>query len=261
MAKITPSPAISVTTHTTIGQTLSLMRQSQVGAVLVTDYQQPHRLVGIFTERDLLNWSLELQKHESWNQSIATVMTKNPTCLDVSQLHLAPEAMAQLGKRHLPITFQDPQGQTYLAGVISMRDLFYQFVNDSTQGLDSISLKKPIVTPSVWIGNTEARSLALQKSLLEPHYKLVTELEPAPVQVAILDLDSLTPAQWSHHIKLVRDAQPKAKVLVLYQPNLHSGTELMTLDQLSQGGAIERVLKPIHVLEYLKLLQKLTQPA
>lgn len=190
-------------------------------------------------------------------------MTRNPTCLDLSQLDQAPEVLARLGKRHLPITFQDPQGNTHLAGVISMRDLFYQWVEERKQ-LSPPTRPKSVDQPKVRVFCAESRDLLLQTRLLNEDFEVESvqiqgdhPVSPQPVSIQILDLDSLPVSKWTEILRQMRTALPQCPVVVLYHPQHHSESELLALDRLAQGGAIERFLKPIHVLPYLQSLRRL----
>ena len=56
-----PSPAIVVPADMTIGDAVRKMRDNKVGSLLVVREIKPHDLVGVFTERDLLNKIDEIQ--------------------------------------------------------------------------------------------------------------------------------------------------------------------------------------------------------
>jgi len=99
------------------------MREQRQNAVLVTD-PESGRMLGIFTERDLLlrvagrGWNFYAHK-------IHEVMTPNPEC--VTPKHTAGFALNKMmvqGYRHLPIVNED--GRAY--GMVGARDLLKYLV-------------------------------------------------------------------------------------------------------------------------------------
>ena len=100
---------------TSLGETLRLMREERVGCVLVCDAD---RLVGIFTERDVLNKLIGCGVSES--EAVDRFMTPNPACLTPSNsLGEAVRMMTEGGYRHIPLL--DERGRR--AGLISARDI------------------------------------------------------------------------------------------------------------------------------------------
>lgn len=109
-------PVCATTSGATIGDTVRLMQQTRVGAVLVVD---DGRMVGIVTERDVL--MKVLGKIAAWeSEPVTRIMTPEPTALHredaikfaVHQMHLG-------GYRHIPVL--DEEGKP--VHVISIRDV------------------------------------------------------------------------------------------------------------------------------------------
>ncbi len=101
------------------------MANSKIGAILVT---REEKLVGIFSERDLLNLFSD-QSSEVIDQmlggSIEEFMTKEPICAQVDEDYNAVYTkMKSRNIRHIPIMDRDR-----IAGVVSMRDLVHYYQN------------------------------------------------------------------------------------------------------------------------------------
>jgi len=100
---------------TTVRAAAKVMAQHRIGAVPVTE---KGRLVGIFTERDLMNRVIAGDIDEDATR-LGDVMTAEPQTIAadatiVDALHL----MIDGGFRHLPVV----QGER-LVGIVSMRDI------------------------------------------------------------------------------------------------------------------------------------------
>jgi CBS domain-containing protein len=95
---------------------LRQMVEQRIGSVMVTEGE---RLVGIFTERDLLK-RMAKGSFDPQRETLGTAMTR-----EVAVLHgddtvaLAIHRMSQGGHRHLPIV----DGQSRPAGLVSVRDI------------------------------------------------------------------------------------------------------------------------------------------
>lgn len=93
------------------------MDARNVGAVLVTDAKK--RLIGIFTERDLLR-RVVAQGRDPNATAVAEVMTRDPDT--VGPRHYAVDALRLMrdgGYRHLPVV----DGER-IVGILSQRDFY-----------------------------------------------------------------------------------------------------------------------------------------
>lgn len=116
-------------TDTAIGAA-EFMANRKIGGVCVLDDED--RLVGIVTERDLLN-RIVVPRQDAANLPLAEVMSKVLAVIDTSDTpHEALERMERIGRRHLPVV----EGDRWV-GMLSMRDLMR--VELSEQG-DEIKL-------------------------------------------------------------------------------------------------------------------------
>ena len=106
-----------VSVGTSLEETLRLMREEGVGCVLVC---QGDRLVGIFTERDVLNKLFGGEVDPG--SPVERFMTPNPAVLSLDDtLGEAIRMMTERGYRHVPLT--DRHGKQ--AGMIAARDIVH----------------------------------------------------------------------------------------------------------------------------------------
>jgi len=100
----------------TVREVVDAMAKRRFGAVPITEND---RLVGIFSERDLLVRVVGARKDPE-TTLVREVMTANPDTVKSSDsvLH-ALELMNQHGYRHLPVV-----DGTQLMGIVSIRDLY-----------------------------------------------------------------------------------------------------------------------------------------
>ena len=96
--KTTPYSQVAPTT--TVEETLRLMAQHDIASVLVTEND---RLVGIFSERDVLNKVAD-RYDQLRNQPVRDIMTPNPVVVyETDSPAKAINLMAEGGFRHVPI--------------------------------------------------------------------------------------------------------------------------------------------------------------
>jgi CBS domain-containing protein len=107
-------PAITLPSSATVGEAMQLMLQRNFGAVPVVD---GGRLVGIFSERDLLVKVAGVPDYA--NRPVAEYMTADPeTVRESDTLAFVLHKMDSGGYRHLPVVHD---GQ--VVGMISVRDM------------------------------------------------------------------------------------------------------------------------------------------
>jgi CBS domain-containing protein len=108
-----------------------MMDQESIGAIGVSDGS---RLIGIFSERDLM-LRVVSEKRDPEMTHIAEVMTFPVEAIDRdSTVDDALKLMLEKHIRHLPIVDRDGR----LAGMISMRSLLHEKVEELTDQLDSL---------------------------------------------------------------------------------------------------------------------------
>ncbi|OIQ98724.1 inosine-5'-monophosphate dehydrogenase [mine drainage metagenome] len=116
LQSISQSHVVTVSPEASIFEAARIMTQAHCGSILIVDAEGA--MVGIFTERDLLN-KVVAQALDPKSTRVAEVMTRNP--LSVPPETLVSDAvllMRKHGFRHLPLL--SPTAK--LIGVFSMRD-------------------------------------------------------------------------------------------------------------------------------------------
>jgi CBS domain-containing protein len=111
---MTSEDVLTIPADTTLGQAARLMRGRNVRAAVVTEGE---KIVGIFTERDLLR-AIADSRHPDQGQ-VQSYMTPDPLTLPPDH---APSEAAQIMSerkfRHIPVVEGDR-----LVGIVSIRDL------------------------------------------------------------------------------------------------------------------------------------------
>jgi diguanylate cyclase (GGDEF)-like protein len=118
-AWVTTDPA-TVEPQVKLGAAVQIMTQRKIGAILVAE---AGKLVGIFTERDLLNL-ISSSPEALLEQPIERCMTSSPICARLEDdFNTVYQKMHTHNIRHLPVL----SGEN-IAGIVSLRDLarFYQ---------------------------------------------------------------------------------------------------------------------------------------
>jgi CBS domain-containing protein len=120
VSRLQPTPPRQVQPTQTVAEAVALMRREGVGCLLVVHGQ---RVVGIFTERDLMRRVLAVGKPLSI--SVAACMTPNPvTVHPKDSIGAAVKRMEEGGYRHLPVV--DESGRP--RGVLSVKRIVHYLV-------------------------------------------------------------------------------------------------------------------------------------
>jgi CBS domain-containing protein len=113
---LTLQPAIMCERNITVRQAIETMQHERIGCILVVEQG---RLVGVFTERDVLT-KVAARGVDIDRQLVDALMTPDPECLRRdNELVYALNQMSVGGYRHIPIL--NDQGRPI--GVVSMRDI------------------------------------------------------------------------------------------------------------------------------------------
>ena len=105
---------LRVDPSTTVAEAATMMGERRIGSALV---MEDERLVGIFTERDIVR---ALGQHfDAAGHAVSEWMTRDPMTIGSdTSTQQALDTMLQRGFRHLPIVDGDR-----VAGIVSLRDL------------------------------------------------------------------------------------------------------------------------------------------
>jgi CBS domain-containing protein len=120
VCRLQPGNPLRVTPSQTVAEAVDLMRREHVGCVLICEGD---RLIGLFTERDLLRRVLAAGRPLS--TPIENVMTRQPRVVYLRDpIAVAVERMEQGGYRHLPVV--DLAGRP--VGVLSVKHIVHYLV-------------------------------------------------------------------------------------------------------------------------------------
>ena len=121
----------SVTPGTTVYETLKLMADKNIGAVLVLD---EGKLVGIMSERDYAR-KVVLKGKFSKEIPVNEIMSSNVICIDPDQTIINTKAvMIQKRIRHLPVMEDDK-----LVGIISIGDVVNAVLEENSFMIDQLA--------------------------------------------------------------------------------------------------------------------------
>lgn len=110
------TPALCVRPETSVSAAVNLMQGEGIGGILI---EQDNRLVGIFTERDLLN-KLIGSDQDLDHTPVADVMTANPEALPVdADIAFALNLMGEGGFRRIPLVDDDDRP----VGILSVKHI------------------------------------------------------------------------------------------------------------------------------------------
>jgi CBS domain-containing protein len=120
VSRLQPTPPLEVRPDQSVAHAVALMREYGVGCVLVCESE---RVVGIFTERDLMQ--RVLAEGKALTLSVAEVMTPDPVVLHPKDaIGVAVKTMEEGGYRHLPVI--DEQGRA--VGMLSVKRIVHYLV-------------------------------------------------------------------------------------------------------------------------------------
>lgn len=260
MTLIKPSPALTLSEHTSIGDTVSFLIEHKVGSVIITAYNDPNKPVGIFTERDLLKWVLKFGNSNLWATAIGNIMTKGLITITTEQLDQANELMIQNHIRHLPVVYQDDDGVSRLAGIISMRDAFNRLVEENKsirELLTEIEHK-----PNIIVLAKSGPPRKLQSSLLSNRANLQFLPENSGIQEVrnqlqnsqafVFDIDTYPNSEWVKILKAVLDSEKHPDLYIIMDPKQHDQKATDTLQTMHSANVLNVFHKPINLITYLE---------
>jgi CBS domain-containing protein len=119
VSRLYPTQPWLVQVGQSVADAVKLMREKKVGCVLVCEHR---RIVGIFTERDLLRRVLALGK--PFDLPMRECMTPNPvTVHPKDSISCAIKRMQKGGYRHLPVVIEDKP-----VGILSVKRIVHYLV-------------------------------------------------------------------------------------------------------------------------------------
>ena len=116
--ELKPHGPITVGEDATVAKAIDLMRKKNLGVVMVVSRKRPRRLVGIFSERDLLGRALGMRGYG--RLKISRVMTRDPEALrPKDSVAYALNKMSVGRFRHIPLV----DTNHVPVGMVSARDI------------------------------------------------------------------------------------------------------------------------------------------
>jgi CBS domain-containing protein len=113
---LAPKPPLTVSSAATVREAVQMMAEKNIGALLV---EQDRSVVGIFTERDVLN-RVTPRLADALDRPVCEYMTRSPeTIRRRDSIAYALHAMDIGGYRHMPVV--DEYGAAN--GILSVRDI------------------------------------------------------------------------------------------------------------------------------------------
>jgi CBS domain-containing protein len=134
LLKIAHIPPTTIGMNATVLEAVEAMARDRVGAVAVIDIPGSGALKGIFSERDLMLRVVQ-KGSDPRATRVRDVMTADvKTASESTEATEAMALMLSLHLRHLPIIGGDRQ----VLGIVSIRDLLHNKVDDLIRSLDSM---------------------------------------------------------------------------------------------------------------------------
>lgn len=135
IASIAQRRVVTIDVHASLREAAQLMRDRHVGAVVVTQADDPARqLVGVVTDRDLA--LLVVAEGRSPSERVGDAVGTSPVAIPVSaSTAQAAQAMRNVGVRRLLLV----DGKGHLAGIVTLDDLIASCadqLNDLSQALE-----------------------------------------------------------------------------------------------------------------------------
>lgn len=251
-----------------IGDCLERMVTANVGSILVAEGQ---KLVGIFTERDLLKHWRKLGDKTFHAAPISSVATQSVFAMTVEQLADAPHEMLKRRIRHVPIV--DKVGG--VVGIISMRDILIAQeragklpkLKHNPVGTAAPSEKKTADTGVMHILTPTGEMADLCRRMLPPGWKTqiwlsIQSIENLPEmqgdapdmsQVAfMLDLDGLQHANWKALLRrflqlLTKDKQPE--IFLVWSPRTLDEKDVEAVTAVAEKAKWHAFHRPLAVAE------------
>jgi CBS domain-containing protein len=255
------SPVTAVRADTSIGQCVRILRDRSIGALVIVSDNAKEEIVGIFTERDLVKNIELIHKGNFWENPVRSVMTTKVKTISPEELDQAPEIMASLNIRHLPIVSKT-KGRTHVIGVLSMRDLFRIVMEQYEYKIDKIlnpvlpstqsKRKKRMVgffTKDDQLQNLLEKAAKMAKRLVvqagEFSPSLSTQDYVDDFDAVLIDLDPLTIIHAQQAIALAKELSKRIKVMLVFNPATIELKVKEELQIISHQKTIHLLSKPV----------------
>lgn len=254
---IHPSPALVVRADITITDAITLMKKHEVGSLLVMADDQEQDLVGVFTERDLLQKCDLIDSGNHWKKPIRTVMSSPVVTLDIAEIDSAANVMLQHHFRHLPIVMDGLGGKKQLIGVISIRDVLRSLVGRVRPMSEAAKSSDTNVELQIFTKNAvfyEYMKRVVEVLRTHAHVTLHSKLDDAipdsdsALSIAILDLDEFKPAELEVFFKSAAMSGKSVSTVICFDKTKANRKTLDILARLKSRGNVGVFAKPVNIL-------------
>lgn len=133
----------TVRADTSIMDCVKILREQNIGALIILSDNIREEIVGVFTERDVVKHLQLINDGSFWKKPVRTVMTTRVRTIDISEISKAPEMMITHNIRHLPVVSSTKAKK--LVGVLSQRDIFRFVMEQYNFNLDKVFTPRVVV--------------------------------------------------------------------------------------------------------------------
>ena len=254
---------ILVRADTPLGECIRLMRDNNTGAVLVVGDDKDGSLVGIFTERDLMNKIDLIQHGAHWERPIRTVMTTPVITLDASRIEEAPQIMVRQNIRQIPVVTTESETEVRIAGVVTMRDIFQSDHTPKPEDeVEEEESEEKEAEPKIFLMTRDTFFARLMTDAVASLLAMTIErADPMKspkknAELIILDIDGFEQDVWPDRIKeLSRDESLKL-IIISYAPRHHSPETAVTLEKLGKLKKFWIFKKPTEMVALITRIHK-----
>lgn len=257
------SPALTLSEHTSIGDTIKFLNENNAGSVIITSYRNPQKPVGIFTDGDLLKWSLKFGKSNLSTTAIGNIMTKGLVTVGINEIEKANDLMIKYNISIIPVVHQEDDGSTRIAGVISMKESFKSLVAQQKAILEKMSLFDTKKNLTILAKTSTARKLhggilssrANIRFLPESSDKDEVLKDIQSSEAFIFDIDDFSPPEWSSILKAILEKQHPDLYLFMDQKT-HDQKSVEALKAMQTSGLLTLFYKPVNTIQYISKIEQ-----
>lgn len=266
------APVRAVRADTPLSECVRILRDKNIGALVIVSDNMYEDVVGMFTERDVVRHIELIQNGKFWDRPVRTVMTTTVRTIDIEHLDDAPKVMARYGIRHLPVV-KEERGRKRLLGVISMRDIFRISMEAVDYNLEKVF--HPIIlgppkhiTKTIGVisadktlaelvdkGADLTNHLVLKAVSIKDDLKKISEHLPS-FDALLLDIDGMKTETWTKVLERSWGMKKKM-IMVVFNPLLLSDKQKTELHDLAVQRKFHLLSKPLALgLFYEKFLKR-----
>lgn len=148
----------------TVGDVIRLMIKNKVSSVLLHDDEM--KVVGIFTERDVVRKFVLLQKEDKLDAKIITVMSRPVIYADAGNLEQSVKTLHEkYGFRHFPVKAESSESMQEVLGILTLTDFLKPSLQKADEPKQQISESAQENLKFAMLCNSSAATEAYRKLL------------------------------------------------------------------------------------------------